>query len=110
MTEDELIEIERRCQAARSGPWVSFIEGRGHTSGSSFIMIGEDDDTRSDDIELSGATTGDQDFIAHARQDVPQLLKEVRRLRKQLEQHSGSVGKNAKLCAQVLNPTDLAGT
>lgn len=56
------------------------IEGRDHTSGSSFIMTGPAD-ARGEDIELSGATNEDQDFIAHAREDVPRLLAEVKRLR-----------------------------
>jgi len=68
--EEELREIEARCERASPGPWHSFIEGRDHTSGSSFIMTGPDD-ARGADIELSGATDDDQDFIAHARQDVP---------------------------------------
>ena len=37
-------------------------------------------------IELSGATDHDQDFIAYAREDVPRLLAEVRRLRQLLEE------------------------
>lgn len=81
LTEDELLKIEARIQSARSGPWVSYIEGRDHTSGSNFIMVGSGDE-RSDDIEMIGATKADQDFIAKARQDVPRLLQEVRRLRK----------------------------
>jgi hypothetical protein len=36
------------------------VEGRDHTSGSSFIRTAEKD------LELTGATTFDQDFIAHA--------------------------------------------
>lgn len=39
---------------------------------------------RGEDIELTGATNSDQDFIAHARQDIPRLLAEVERLRKHL--------------------------
>jgi hypothetical protein len=68
-------EIDARHRAATAGPWASFVEGRDHTSGSSFIRTG------GDDIELSGATDADQDFIAHARQDIPRLLAEVERLR-----------------------------
>jgi hypothetical protein len=79
LDEAYLNEIERRSNAATPGPWVSFIEGRDNMSGSSFIR------TASEDIELTGATDADQDFIAHARQDVPFLLGEVRRLRKLLE-------------------------
>jgi hypothetical protein len=33
------------------------------------------------DIYLLGASTEDQDFIANARQDLPMLLREVKRLR-----------------------------
>jgi hypothetical protein len=72
----ELEEIRRRCDEATPGPWKSLIEGRDHTSGSSFIMTGHGK-TRGNDIELSGATPADQDFIAHARQDIPRLLAEI---------------------------------
>ncbi|MFN0247584.1 MAG: hypothetical protein ACKV2T_11915 [Kofleriaceae bacterium] len=84
MTENELVAIEARCSAARPGPWVSFIEGRDHTSGSSFIMVGPEG-ARDSDIELTGATDADQDFIAHARQDIPRLVEEIRRMRALLE-------------------------
>jgi hypothetical protein len=79
----ELEEIVRRCELATPGPWVSYIEGRDHSSGSSFIMTGQGK-TRGSDIELSGASDADQDFIAHARQDVPKLLDEIKRLKKLL--------------------------
>jgi hypothetical protein len=80
ITEQELQAIQERCDRASTGPWRSLVEGRDHTSGSSFIMTGPPE-RRGDDIELSGATTDDQDFIAHARQDIPRLVSEVRRLR-----------------------------
>ena len=75
VTDEELDRIEARLRDATPGPWVSFVEGRDHDSGSSFIQ------TTASDIELSGATAADQDFIAHSRQDLPKLLIEVRRLR-----------------------------
>jgi hypothetical protein len=81
LTERDLSEIEARCNAASQGPWASYVEGRDHTSGSSFIMTGPPDQ-RGEDIELSGATVQDQDFIASARQDVPRLIAEVKRLRR----------------------------
>ena len=87
LTDEELQRMRQRCAAATPGPWKSYIEGRDHTSGSSFIM------TSGEDIELTGATDADQDFIAHARQDLPQLLAEVQRLRQQittLENHAGA--------------------
>jgi hypothetical protein len=80
MTSEELDEIEARCGRASPGPWRSMIEGRDHTSGSSFIMTGPPG-ARGEDIEPGRATDDDQDFIAHARQDVPRLVAEVRRLR-----------------------------
>ena len=85
MTEEELVRIEELANAARSGPWKSYIEGRDHESGSDFIMIGQGKLRHDDDLELAGATHADQDFIASARQDVPALIKEIRRLRQELE-------------------------
>lgn len=67
--------IRQRCDQATPGPWKSFVEGRDHDSGSSFIM------TSGGDIELIGASVADQEFIAHARQDIPQLLAEIQRLK-----------------------------
>ncbi len=83
MTDEELEAIERRCAAARPGPWTSFVEGRDFFGGSNMIRVTDDDDSQPD-IEPLGATVEDQDFIAHARQDVPRLLAEVRRLRAEL--------------------------
>jgi hypothetical protein len=70
----DLPAIRERCSRATAGPWKSYLEGRDHTSGSNFIM------TSGEDIELLGATEADQDFIAHARQDIPLLLAEIDRL------------------------------
>jgi hypothetical protein len=78
ISETDLDEMERRERAATGPPWQSFLEGRDHTSGSSFIRT---ENGSGPDIELLGATDADQDFIAHARQDVPRLLREIRRLR-----------------------------
>jgi len=83
LSDAELDEIEARARAATPGPWTSFVEGRDHQSGSDFIMTGPDTN-RGEDIELLGATAADQDFIAASRQDVPRLVAEIRRLRKQL--------------------------
>jgi hypothetical protein len=80
LDDNELETIRQRCEHATPGPWKSFIEGRDHTSGSSFIMTGGGD-SRGNDIELSGATMADQDFIAQARQDIPRLLAEIGRLK-----------------------------
>jgi hypothetical protein len=68
--DEELDAIRARCDEATPPPWRSLVEGRDHTSGSSFIMRGKGT-SRHEDIELTGATVPDQDFIAHARQDPP---------------------------------------
>lgn len=78
LSEDDIVEIKRRSEHATPGPWKSYVEGREQMSGSSFIMTGDED------IYLTGATVADQDFIAHARQDISALLVEVDRLRKLL--------------------------
>jgi hypothetical protein len=75
LSDQELAEIERQCELSTPGPWKSYVEGRDHVSGDSFIMTGRED------IYLTGATVNDQDFIASARQDVPRLIREIRRLR-----------------------------
>ncbi len=80
VAEATLAAIERRCSAATRGPWVAYIEGRDHESGSDFVMRGPEEN-RAEDLELSGASSADIDFIAHARQAVPILVAEVRRLR-----------------------------
>lgn len=72
--------MELRYSQTQPAPWKAWIEGRDHTSGSSFIMTGEGEQ-RGEDLEMSGATDADYDFIAHARQDIPKLIKELRALR-----------------------------
>lgn len=51
-------------------------------SGDNFIMTG------GPDIYLTGATIEDQDFIAGAREDLPLLIRELRRLQAQLATNS----------------------
>lgn len=70
----ELDKIFARQLAASSGPWSASLEGRDHTSGSSCII------TPAGAIDLAGATDADIEFMAHARQDIPFLISEVRRL------------------------------
>lgn len=79
ISEEYLEHISALCSKTTSGPWISYIEGRDHESGSSFIM------TSDQGIELTGATIADQDFMAHAKQAVPLLINEIFRLRQLLE-------------------------
>lgn len=95
MTDQELWEISNRAERATRGPWKSCIEGRDHLSGDNFIMTGikEGDNIwsqhRGTDIYLSGTTNDDQDFIANSRQDIPRLIDEIFRLRKEIESIKG---------------------
>jgi len=75
MTNTELKEIENRCNLATKGPWKSMIEGRDHFCGAHFIMTGKED------IYISPFIQSDQDFIANAKQDIPKLIDEIKRLK-----------------------------
>jgi hypothetical protein len=89
VSEAELDEIEQRADAASPAPWQAFIEGRDHSAGDTIIRIGGLDISMPDMyvyFSSPGPTTepvpdADLDFIAHARQDVPRLVREVRRLK-----------------------------
>ena len=79
MTAEELRTIEARAERASAGPWKAFIEGRDQPlGGGSFLRTGPAG--LGPDIELPGATVEDYDFIAHARQDLPRLVADVRRV------------------------------
>lgn len=78
LTNEEIRKLRDLLSRATPGPWRSYIEGRDHQSGSSFIRTG------GDDIELVGASEADQDFIALVRQQAPRLLDELERLRARL--------------------------
>lgn len=85
MDEAKLSEIEARARAATPGPWlvcaaedaaeglpVAFF-GRG--SGPKDVAVRSDGPPR-------GTADDDAAFVAHAREDVPALVAEVRRLQK----------------------------
>ena len=91
LDEAELDRIENRAAAALPIPWESSVEGRDHDSGDSFILTGARGGDGPDMyVSLSywqgpgnvPASAADLDFIACARQDVPRLVAEVRRLRR----------------------------
>lgn len=79
VSDAELHSIKERCNKATPGPWISYVEGRDHFSGSNFIMTG------GGDLEIHGGTIEDQEFVAHARQDIPRLIKEIERLKKVID-------------------------
>ena len=69
-----LAAIEARTLAATGGPWRALLEGQSHSSGSSCIA------TATGAIDLDGASDADIEFMAKAREDVPFLVSELRRL------------------------------
>lgn len=90
MTEAELRAIEARANAATKGPWraigpIEHPDEEGHVrnysvEGPKFFEV--------DHGPISPAQCKrDMDFIAHARKDVPDLLAEVRMLRKELAEY-----------------------
>ena len=90
LDDSELDAIEARCRAATPGPWWAWVEGREGLGGDSFVGQGGDDEGSSPlrrDLYLSTyrgvspVPPADYDFIAHARQDIPRLVAEIRRLR-----------------------------
>jgi len=89
LSDSDLDEIERRAASASPGPWQAFIEDRDHQSGDTVIRMGGENPLVPDmyvQYSLPGPTfvrvpDADLDFIAEARQDVPRLVAEVRRLR-----------------------------
>jgi hypothetical protein len=87
LTPAVLDAIDARVERALPGPWWASWEGRDHVSGDSFIGTGQDDHLGPDiyvTTDDGPAGVGDLDFIAGARQDIPRLTAEVRRLRRLL--------------------------
>lgn len=105
LTDDKLDEIEKRAERATEGPWdygddaliaqqisgdVKYSQWLLHKDGEPIVHV------RIDHYKyIGGAPPGDHvlkredaEFIAHARQDVPRLIEEVRRLRAKIEEES----------------------
>lgn len=95
VTEEDLVSISRRVDAVRAvapPAWEEFLETRMGVGGGSFIRFDAASD-RDQEIHLSvhydnHPVIGPDvrvdaiiDFIAHACEDVPRLLEEVRRLK-----------------------------
>lgn len=87
MNEQRLKEIEDGCNAATVGPW--WIEYREYTDDSGMIRYQPTVTTQDTDISIVYVDADaeydlspDAAFIANARIDVPQLIAEVRRLKR----------------------------
>lgn len=85
--------MERRAEAAFAvfrAPWRAQLETRDGIGGSSFVgAAGDEDDELYVDLHLQGERVQSPDarldalldFVAHAAEDVPMLIAEIRRLR-----------------------------
>jgi hypothetical protein len=76
--------LMRLSRSADPPPWRSMIEGRDHTAGESFIMIGPDGDRREDLYVSRDSGPADPttlELLAEARTYLPVLIAEVKRLR-----------------------------
>lgn len=70
MTDEQLREIEERANAATPGPWYDAGNKIGTTVGNHGIAEVDFDDQ------------SDMAFCVHAREDIPALIAEIRRLKK----------------------------
>jgi hypothetical protein len=75
MTNEELAEIEARANAATPGPWNDTSEGVASEKENYYICECYQNDP--DDVIIDA----DRKFIAHARDDIPNLIAEIKRLR-----------------------------
>jgi hypothetical protein len=91
MTDDELEAIRARANAATPGPWEVRELAKGETR--SAVCRVQDSSLDVFPVQDIGSsimadTIGtDEQFIAHAREDVPALVTEILRLRSRLYGH-----------------------
>lgn len=91
MTDDELDAIEARANAAVAGPWRSSRDEMTQAFGQHryAVLAFADEPARKLAFIIDGFTGSPEmgqtaAFIAHAREDVPALIAEVRRLRERV--------------------------
>ena len=88
LDDEKLDRLIRLSDRGDPPPWNASVEGRDHMSGDTFIMIGAEGD-RLEDLYLSRdsgpADAATHDLIAEARNALPVLIGEIRRLRSELD-------------------------
>jgi hypothetical protein len=84
LTDQQIAEIEERCNAASQAPWLIDIDRfPGHlTVPESHVVVYVDDQGVHCDVDIDKAN---QEFIAHSREDLPALLHTVKVLKRALE-------------------------
>lgn len=102
MTDEELQEIERRASEALPGPWPYRSTERGFENSVGFVFP-------NDAIEREENVGGSMEFICEAREDVPALAAEVRRLRTELDAARETIRSQAALI-EDLEYRDIEGS
>ena len=89
LTEEQLKAIEERAAKATPGPWFLDVDGWPYRGGKYDGIVPYWDDQREPPGEgnpysPSSISFDTLEFVAHAREDVPALLEEVKRLQEAL--------------------------
>jgi len=90
MTDKELDAIEARANAATDGPWSWDCGDAGIDESQKYCTVSAEDDTGDfaiaeiNDMYPPDGGRSNARFIAHAREDVPDLVAEVKRLGSEL--------------------------
>lgn len=94
LTQYELQAITERAEKATEGPWKLSYTGVSNLDGKDVLWA-----TINEDIYGNKA---DVDFVLNARQDIPKLLAEIKRLQAEVHEHSAH---NGQLIATHVIPT-----
>lgn len=86
-------EIQQRCDKATAGPWSSFGEG-----------VSGPDQRGYSDVIASYTRGVDSDFIAHARSDIPLLLRAVAELQAENKLLAEAVAAEREACCKDVCP------
>src|SRR5437588_11291478 len=83
VSQEELARLEAAARQATAWPWTPILGDEQPEGASSFIQVGEDQGVADMYVWLGEefAPRADVELIANARQDVPKLVLELRRLR-----------------------------
>lgn len=106
MTNDQLKAIRERCEAATAGPWneLQLPDTSGATVNAIINQFADVVGVTScnDPNVIADWWFNDYDieFITHARQDMPDLLDEVERLRKTIESKDREIAVLNRRCMQ----------
>jgi hypothetical protein len=87
ITDAELHAMQQRIDATGKAPWRGYIAGRGDSFDSVITVGGTEEDEPDTCVYRGRAVAIDAEFIfiAAAHQDVPRLMAEAKRLRRELD-------------------------